>query len=440
MQRATIVKSLSLAWVALSLGGLGTSSALAATTATPETAPITQTAAPTTTQPKPGSPEYPAYLADQVAQYGDVNDTLIPLEGTKNTRDIGGYKTADGKWQIRQNRLLRSDNLNKLTPTDATKLSKDHHVTSIVDLRTPGQQGKQPDKAIPGASLTSISILGNLADTNGKGDGEFYNWQLEFGYHAVTGYHQFLNMLLANPNATLYHCSSGKDRTGIGTVLIMTILGMDRKTIINDFMQSNQTGRRVERAWIMEYYREILARYGTMDKYINDLLKFTPAQQDQLRAKYLVSTDGQNTAYPAATNPSAPQVPGTPAPAPTPEPSKPTQPNTQTPNKPTPNKPSQNKPTQSGKPHQKQPKAKIVSMKKFNTTFNYRLKANKKTFKDAYLHKLKGHTPKKSVKKWKLVKVAKVKFKGKITTHYQVKDRAGHQVWILKGHVVKIHK
>ena len=211
-------------------------------------------------------------------------------------------------------------------------------MTSIVDLRTPGQQAKQPDKNIPGAPLTTISILGNLADTNGKGDGEFYNWQLEFGYHAVTGYHQFLNMLLTNPNATLFHCSSGKDRTGIGAVLIMTILGMDRKTIINDYMQSNQTGRRVERAWIMEYYREIFARYGTMDKYITDLLKFTPAQQAQLRAKYLVSTDGKNTPYPSApvTTPVAPVAPSTPAP--TPEPAKPSQPN-----KPTkPAKPAQN--------------------------------------------------------------------------------------------------
>lgn len=431
MQRATIVKSLSLAWVALSLSGLGTSSALAATTATtPETTPTTQTAAPTATQPKPGSPEYPAYLADQVAQYGDVKDTLIPLSGTKNTRDIGGYKTADGKWQIRPNRILRSDNLSTLTTSDATTLSKDHHVTAIIDLRTPGQQAKQPDKAIPGASLTSISVLGSLADTNGKGDGEFYNWQLEFGYHAVTGYHQFLNMLLTNPNATLYHCSSGKDRTGIGTVLIMTILGMDRKTIINDYMQSNQTGRRVERAWIMEYYREILARYGSMDKYITDLLQFTPAQQAQLRAQYLVSTDDAHTPYPAPSEPAAPVVPSTPAP--TPEPIQPSQP--EKPTKPT--KPS--KPTKPTKPHKKQPKAKIISTKKLNTKFTYRVKANKKLFKDAYLQKLKGHAPKKSVKKWKLIKLAKVKYKGKISYHYQIKDRAGHQAWVVKNHVVKV--
>ncbi|WP_341778641.1 tyrosine-protein phosphatase [Levilactobacillus sp. HBUAS70063] len=445
MQRSTIVKILSLAWVALSLSNLGASSALAATTATntPETAPITQVAAAPTApakQPKPDSPDYPQYIADQIQSYGDVKDKLIPLEGTKNTRDIGGYQTADGKWQIRQNRILRSDNLSKLTEADANKLAQDHHVTSIVDFRTPGQQAKQPDKAIPGAQLTSISVLGNLADTNGKGDGEFYNYQLEFGYHAVKGYHQFLNMMLNNPKATLYHCSSGKDRTGIATVLLMSIFGVDRKVIINDYLQSNQTGRFVDRAWLMEYYREILTRYGSMEKYITELLEFSPAQQEQLRAKYLVSTDGKQTPYPGAsttapTYPAAPVAPSTP----TPEPAKPEQP--ATPNKPVkptkPNKPSKPNKPQATKPNQK-PKAKVVSVKKLHTKFVYRVKGNKKLFKDVYLNKVLSKTPKKSVKKWKLVKLAKVKTKSKITYHYQIKDRAGHQAWVVKQHVIKV--
>ncbi|NLR09549.1 MULTISPECIES: tyrosine-protein phosphatase [Lactobacillaceae] len=437
MKRATIVKTLSLAWVALSLGNLGASSALAATTATADTAPITQVAAAPAKQPKPGSPEYPQYIADQIAQYGDVKDKLISLEGTQNTRDIEGYQTADGKWQIRQNRILRSDNLSKLTDADATKLAQDHHVTSIVDFRTPGQQAKQPDKTIPGATLTSISVLGSLADTNGKGDGEFYNWQLEFGYFAVKGYHQFLNMMLTNPNATLYHCSSGKDRTGIATVLIMSILGMDRQTIIKDYLQSNQTGRFVDRAWLMEYYREIFARYGSMEKYITELLEFSPAQQEQLRAKYLVSTDGKQTPYPGAststpTYPAAPVAPSAPAP----EPAQPEQP--AKPNKPTkPNKPSKPNKPQASKPHKK-PKAKVVSMKKLHTKFTYRVKGNKKLFKDVYLNKVLRKAPKKSVKKWQLVKLAKVKTKSKITYHYQIKDRAGHKAWVMKQHMVKV--
>jgi len=188
-------------------------------------------------------------MTEQIATYGNVNDTLIKLAGTKNTRDIGGYKTANGQWQIRHNRLLRSDNLNKINNSDKKILSADHHVTSIVDFRTDGKISGFPDQHIAGVDNTSISILGEKAYTDSSAlseefasDGGFYVQQLEFSQSAVSGYSRFLNMLLQNNYAPLYHCSSGKDRTGIATVLIMSILGMDEKTITNDFMQSYQAG------------------------------------------------------------------------------------------------------------------------------------------------------------------------------------------------------
>ncbi|MFC6259516.1 tyrosine-protein phosphatase [Levilactobacillus fujinensis] len=457
MHRSTIVKSLSLAGVALSLMGAGVPSAAAATTAqTPVTAASTTGASATTTgksdkqlapvtiQPRLSVDE----MAQQVATYGDVKDTLIKLSGTKNTRDIGGYKTADGKWQIKHNRLLRSDNLNKLTNTDKTILSKDHHVTSVVDFRTNGQINKQPDQLIPGAANTDISILGEYAFTDGTaldaskfaGDGGFYVQQLEFGFSAVNGYNKFLNMLLANNQATLYHCSSGKDRTGIATVLVMSIFGMDRKTIMNDFMQSYQTGRTVKPDWLNEYFREILSRYGTMEKYITKVLNFSPAQQSALRTKYLVSADGKNTPY---TDPNTPK----PTPAPTPAPSTPsvvapapsTKPENEKPVKPAP-APTTTEPTTPVKPHKaKKVKGKITSTKKLNTKYVYHLKSNKKWFKDSYLQKLLGHTSKKHKNTtWKLTKVERIKIKGKTHTYYQIKDHAGHKAWILKSYVVKI--
>ncbi|WP_143463653.1 tyrosine-protein phosphatase [Levilactobacillus enshiensis] len=456
MHRSTIVKSLSLAGVALSLMGVGVPSAAAATTSqTPVIATSTtgtqatttgktdKQLAPLTVQPRLSTDE----MAEQVALYGDVNDTLIKLSGTKNTRDIGGYKTADGKWQIKHNRLLRSDNLNKLTNTDKTILSKDHHVTSVVDFRTNGQINKAPDQLIPGAKNTDISILGEYAFTDGtalnsdkfSGDGGFYVQQLEFGFPAVNGYNQFLNMLLANNQATLFHCSSGKDRTGIATVLVMSIFGMDRKTIMNDFMQSYQTGRTVKPDWLNEYFREIMSRYGTMDKYITKVLKFSPAQQAELRTKYLVSTDGKNTPY---TDPNAVK----PTPAPTPAPSTPSVVAPAPSTKPQPEKPAQPTPvvpttetTTPAKHKAKKVKGKITSTKKLNTKYVYHLKSNKKWFKDAHLQKLLGHTSKKHKNTtWKLVKVERIKIKGKTHTYYQVKDHAGHKAWILKSYVVKI--
>ncbi|NLR09040.1 MULTISPECIES: tyrosine-protein phosphatase [Lactobacillaceae] len=512
MYRSTIVKSLSLAGVVLSLMSVGVSSASAAVNTQAPLATETRTtgnrSSNSQTDPIAADPIIQSRLtkdemAEQVALYGDVNDTLVKLAGTKNTRDIGGYKTANGQWQIRHNRLLRSDNLNKINNNDKKILSADHHVTSIVDFRTNGQISSLPNQQIAGVDNTSISILGEKAFTDGSalseefaGDGGFYVQQLEFGQSAVQGYGRFLNMLLQNNYATLYHCSSGKDRTGIATVLIMSILGMDEKTITNDFMQSYQTGRTVKASWLKEYFREIKSRYVTMNRYITNVIGFSRPQQEKLRSMYLVSTDGTNTAYqegdqvkpdpvPAPTKPTTPgtSTPGTTAPTkPTTDPAKPSipAPGTTAPTKPTtdPAKPSTpapgattpTKPTKpvpapapnptplkplpvqapvtgqasdtatAHKPHKaKKVKGKITSSKKLRTKYTYRLKSNKQLFKDAHLQKSLGHTNKKHKKTtWKLTNVERIKIKGKTYTYYKVKDHAGHKGWILKSNVFKV--
>ncbi|WP_341780008.1 tyrosine-protein phosphatase [Levilactobacillus sp. HBUAS70063] len=504
MYRSTIVKSLSLAGVVLSLMSVGVSSASAATNAQASLATETRATGNRTTNsqtdPIIQSRLTKDEMAEQIALYGNVNDTLVKLSGTKNTRDIGGYKTTNGQFQIRPHRLLRSDNLNKINNSDKHILAANYHVTSIVDFRTDGQISGLPDQHIAGVDNTSISILGEKAYTDSvalspdfAGDGGFYVQQLEFGQSAIQGYNHFLNMLLQNNYATLYHCSSGKDRTGIATVLIMSILGMDEQTITNDFMQSYQTGRTVKLAWLKEYFREIKTRYVTMNRYITNVIGFSRPQQEKLRAMYLVSTDGTNKAYqegdkvmpdpvpaPAKPKPTPAPTPAPTQPAPTPEPSKPApQPNPE-PAKPTPApaptqptpapSPAPAKPmpapaplptpitpapfltpaltpaanaTTASQPHKhkkvKKAKNKIVSSKKLSTKYTYRLKARKQLFKDAHLQKSLGKTTKKHQRTtWKLTNVERIKIKGKTHTYYKVKDHAGHKGWILKAHVVKV--
>ncbi|NLR31016.1 tyrosine-protein phosphatase [Levilactobacillus tujiorum] len=414
--RHLIVKSLGMLGVALTLAGIGTAPAAAATTtaANPNAPVLTKSAR-----------SFP--LLTDGSDPADLR--LVQLYNTKNTRDIGGYRTADGKWKIRPYQLLRSDNLSRLDADDVKTLTDKYRVKSVVDFRTPGQVKSQPDVKIPGATETYLSVLGPHAYADGGGDGDFYNQRLNFGYSAITGYRQFLNMLAVNNGgATLYHCSSGKDRTGIATVLIMTILGMDKQTIVNDFMLSQYTGRTVKIDWISKYYYDVELNYGSLQNYINTALAISPATQARLRAKYLVSTDGKNTPYPAPTTPTQPN----------PTPTVPTEPEV----KPVPKPQPEPTPVESGAadqvthPKKKAAKVKVLKTKRLKTKYHYQLKAHKKWFKDAHLKHQKGKTPK-STKKWRLLKSEKVRIKHKTYTYYQIQDHSGHTAWILKSYVTK---
>jgi len=123
MHQSTIVKSLSLAGAVLSLMSVGVPSASAAVDAQAPLATETHIAGNRTSNRKTDQPapvlsiqSHPAMskMTEQIATYGNVNNTLIKLVGTNNTRDIGGYETTNVQWQIRHNRLMRSDNLNKI--------------------------------------------------------------------------------------------------------------------------------------------------------------------------------------------------------------------------------------------------------------------------------------------------------------------------------------
>ncbi|WP_367295985.1 tyrosine-protein phosphatase [Levilactobacillus yonginensis] len=366
-------------------------------------------------------------------------DHRIVLSGTKNTRDMGGIKTADGKWQIRPKALIRSDRLYKLDDHDVTVLSHDYNVKNVVDFRTPGQVAGSPDAAIPGAPITYLSIFGPQAAANhGLGDGDFYGSRLELGYYAITGYRQFLNRLLTNQGATLFHCVTGKDRTGVAAVLILSALGMDKQTTVDDFMLSNYYYDReaVKQSWIDEYYQVISQNYTNISNYLTRELNFPVAKREQLKARYLVSTDGKNTPYSSTytTAKPSPSVPVAPTPS-TPKPATPapvTKPSTAT----TVAAAGQGdtiKPTKKAKKT-----VKITVTKKRHTNYIYRLKGHKVWFKDAHLKHSKGKTSKSAKTKWRIIKQETVKINGKKATYLKVQDHHHHTAWILKKYVVKI--
>ena len=82
----------------------------------------------------------------------------ITLEGLHNTRDLGGFKSTDGR-QIRYKKLIRSGELYRATENDKIRLSKEYHLKKIIDFRTETERSGKPDPEIDGAVYIADPIL-----------------------------------------------------------------------------------------------------------------------------------------------------------------------------------------------------------------------------------------------------------------------------------------
>lgn len=160
---------------------------------------------------------------------------LIKLEGTFNTRDLGGYKTNDGH-MIKERRLIRSDDLFRLTRNDINILVEKYHLNTIIDFRNKNERQKRPDKIIPGANyyvlapkdktaaIASSSLnddrekIDHLIKLNTEGKLDLNTDGLKEGMinfvkdpNSQKLYRRMLELCIARPDAViLEHCRGGE--------------------------------------------------------------------------------------------------------------------------------------------------------------------------------------------------------------------------------------
>ena len=163
----------------------------------------------------------------------------LPLSGTGNTRDLGGY-TARSNLVTGWRRFLRSDGVHNLSPEDQRFLW-DYGVRLVVDLRTPQEISRQPDRweACPEMAYLSVPMLdqvnssffqGRLPDTMS----EMYCSLLDSpsGKQAIR---QVFTAFFQTNGGVLYHCTAGKDRTGVLSMLLLKLAGVPDETVIADY-------------------------------------------------------------------------------------------------------------------------------------------------------------------------------------------------------------
>lgn len=174
----------------------------------------------------------------------NLSDRHHAFEGSFNFRDIGGYPASNGQ-KVRWNRYFRAGRQDRMTATDLAAL-KALGIRAQIDLRKPEEildQGKGP-LADMGAAHHNIPVIPDGGtDTLSKlvGDtgisGKRYLGYLEFGPQAWIR----LFEILANENTgpLVLNCTAGKDRTGVSTAFLLSVLGVDRDWIEADYQLTN---------------------------------------------------------------------------------------------------------------------------------------------------------------------------------------------------------
>jgi protein-tyrosine phosphatase len=179
----------------------------------------------------------------------------IDLEGAVNVRDLGGLPTVDGGSTV-PGRLLRSENLQDLSPADVTTLVKEIGVTTVVDLRTAGElevEGPGPLDAVASVHHEHYPILKELGSAGEAVSEALLVTKIErdrarYPDDVVTGH--YLGYLEERPEdvtgalravataegAAIVHCAAGKDRTGVIVALALTVARVEPEAIVADYM------------------------------------------------------------------------------------------------------------------------------------------------------------------------------------------------------------
>ncbi len=170
----------------------------------------------------------------------------IPLEGVFNFRDVGGYRTGDGR-SVRWRRIFRSDELQHITHDDSHYLRGDIGLATVIDLRHSverEQLGTAPwsDMGIRYLNLP-FSEGGDAARQRARSLsnlGELYLQLLAqpfFGSRML----QALETIAQTDNHPLvFHCTAGKDRTAVLAGVLLSILGVEEEDIIKDYALTSQ--------------------------------------------------------------------------------------------------------------------------------------------------------------------------------------------------------
>ena len=262
----------------------------------------------------------PANLSENLRE----DTRKLPFTGAHNFRDLGGYKTSDGK-TVKWGKVYRSDNLHSLTDEDLKYMER-LNIKSVVDFRSDEERNEEPDRLTPDMTpillpikfepegvtenLTRDLTFGNLDSSNLLRD-----FNIILVKEFTEEYREFFRHIVDNGGEPfLLHSTAGKDRAGFGSAMILTVLGVPREKIIEDYLLTNtyvsdHVDRKlletelktffradsnnlrkinfVEERYIQAAFDTIDSHWGGMDQYISEGLNLTEEDINKIKDYYL---------------------------------------------------------------------------------------------------------------------------------------------------------
>jgi protein-tyrosine phosphatase len=173
---------------------------------------------------------------------------VLALEGAFNFRDLGGYRTQDGNC-LACGKIYRAGALNRLTDGDLDMLGE-LGIRLFCDLRSFPEVNAQPDRLPASAAYLHLPIFSH--DPIGRWRVLFQRHRLDLLFeqfysrsiidHGAPVLGDLLRLAAEPENLPLvFHCTSGKDRTGLAAALLLHLCGVPHLTIVADYTLTNHS-------------------------------------------------------------------------------------------------------------------------------------------------------------------------------------------------------
>lgn len=264
----------------------------------------------------------------ETPEYGkNEAERVILIKKVTNFRTVGNMKNVDGR-TLKEGKFYRSAHLHKLKKKSFEEIEK-LGIKEIIDLRNSKEIAGKPDQLPSAVNYKKYSAFEDEGDQlaqakklvlKGKvnasdADKRMISFYREYVTENPEMIKKMITEILESKDPILYHCTAGKDRTGITTALLLTILKFDKETIYNEYLLSNNYRKElvqkrlrlantlhflypkmdlkvleklswVEKRYLDAAFEEIDKKYGSADTYIQQALGISDSKRNEYIRKF----------------------------------------------------------------------------------------------------------------------------------------------------------